>query len=152
MFDIQEQSNEGAIYKYEQCIKFRRLNPKYSSYEGIDSHGFIANSSFSNVSEHYNVISLPNYVFFIHIQHFFDIPGQKCEFRDPCLDSPCQNNGRCDSSPLGVYQCICPRWYEGQNCEKVSSTIISLALKVCYVCLFSLPFFFLLHFLYIPSI
>lgn len=49
--------------------------------------------------------------------------GQKCEFRDPCLDSPCQNNGRCDSSPLGVYQCICPRWYEGQNCEKVSPIV-----------------------------
>ncbi|VDL95328.1 unnamed protein product [Schistocephalus solidus] len=43
--------------------------------------------------------------------------GRKCEHRDPCLDAPCENGGQCQSSPLGDYQCFCPRWYEGTHCE-----------------------------------
>jgi len=36
---------------------------------------------------------------------------------DPCLSSPCQNNGTCSSSGQS-FSCSCTQPYEGDNCEK----------------------------------
>ncbi|MBZ3884857.1 Slit-like protein 1 protein [Sciurus carolinensis] len=36
---------------------------------------------------------------------------------DPCLSSPCQNQGTCHNDPLEVYKCACPGGYKGRNCE-----------------------------------
>ena len=36
---------------------------------------------------------------------------------DPCLSSPCQNNGTCSSSGQS-FSCNCTQPYEGDNCEK----------------------------------
>uniref|UniRef100_UPI0037E941F5 protein crumbs homolog 1 n=1 Tax=Semicossyphus pulcher TaxID=241346 RepID=UPI0037E941F5 len=42
-------------------------------------------------------------------------PG--CSHRDRCLDVPCQNRGECVNL-WQSYQCLCPRPYEGQDCEE----------------------------------
>lgn len=31
---------------------------------------------------------------------------------DPCLSSPCQNQGTCHNDPLEVYRCACPSGYK----------------------------------------
>lgn len=31
---------------------------------------------------------------------------------DPCLSSPCQNQGTCHNDPLEVYRCACPTGYK----------------------------------------
>uniref|UniRef100_A0A8C4LRD3 Slit homolog 1 protein n=1 Tax=Equus asinus asinus TaxID=83772 RepID=A0A8C4LRD3_EQUAS len=36
---------------------------------------------------------------------------------DPCLSSPCQNQGTCHDDPLEVYRCACPSGYKGRDCE-----------------------------------
>uniref|UniRef100_A0A8C9QSR8 Slit guidance ligand 1 n=1 Tax=Spermophilus dauricus TaxID=99837 RepID=A0A8C9QSR8_SPEDA len=36
---------------------------------------------------------------------------------DPCLSSPCQNQGTCHNDPLEVYRCACPGGYKGRDCE-----------------------------------
>uniref|UniRef100_A0A452V8G1 Slit homolog 1 protein n=1 Tax=Ursus maritimus TaxID=29073 RepID=A0A452V8G1_URSMA len=36
---------------------------------------------------------------------------------DPCLSSPCQNQGTCHNDPLEVYRCACSSGYKGRNCE-----------------------------------
>ncbi|KAB0352879.1 hypothetical protein FD754_017736 [Muntiacus muntjak] len=36
---------------------------------------------------------------------------------DPCLSSPCQNQGTCHNDPLEVYRCACPSGYKGRDCE-----------------------------------
>lgn len=36
---------------------------------------------------------------------------------DPCLSSPCQNNGNCSSSGQS-FSCNCTQSFEGDNCEK----------------------------------
>lgn len=42
-------------------------------------------------------------------------PG--CSHRDRCLETPCQNGGECVNL-WQSYQCLCPRPYEGQDCEE----------------------------------
>ncbi|XP_023261795.1 protein crumbs homolog 1 isoform X1 [Seriola lalandi dorsalis] len=42
-------------------------------------------------------------------------PG--CSHRDRCLDVPCQNRGQCVNL-WQSYQCLCPRPYEGHDCEE----------------------------------
>uniref|UniRef100_A0A8C3HC79 Slit homolog 1 protein n=1 Tax=Chrysemys picta bellii TaxID=8478 RepID=A0A8C3HC79_CHRPI len=37
---------------------------------------------------------------------------------DPCLSSPCQNQGTCHSDPLAAYRCTCPSGYKGKDCEE----------------------------------
>uniref|UniRef100_A0A8B9S595 Slit guidance ligand 1 n=1 Tax=Apteryx owenii TaxID=8824 RepID=A0A8B9S595_APTOW len=36
---------------------------------------------------------------------------------NPCLSSPCQNQGTCHNDPLDVYRCACPSGFEGRDCE-----------------------------------
>ncbi|KAF2975356.1 hypothetical protein EK904_000213 [Melospiza melodia maxima] len=36
---------------------------------------------------------------------------------NPCLSSPCQNQGTCHNDPLGSYRCTCPAGYKGRDCE-----------------------------------
>uniref|UniRef100_A0A8D0H6Q3 Slit homolog 1 protein n=1 Tax=Sphenodon punctatus TaxID=8508 RepID=A0A8D0H6Q3_SPHPU len=36
---------------------------------------------------------------------------------NPCLPSPCQNQGTCHSDPPGSYRCACPSGYKGRDCE-----------------------------------
>ncbi|XP_010211760.1 PREDICTED: slit homolog 1 protein [Tinamus guttatus] len=36
---------------------------------------------------------------------------------NPCLSSPCQNQGTCHNDPLGTYRCACPSSYQGRDCE-----------------------------------
>ncbi|XP_070637377.1 slit homolog 1 protein [Bos indicus] len=36
---------------------------------------------------------------------------------DPCLSSPCQNQGTCRNDPLVGYRCACPSGYKGRDCE-----------------------------------
>ncbi|XP_060601104.1 uncharacterized protein LOC132754484 [Ruditapes philippinarum] len=38
--------------------------------------------------------------------------------RDPCLSSPCQNNGFCFRTDQDKYRCVCSDKYHGENCEK----------------------------------
>jgi hypothetical protein len=41
-----------------------------------------------------------------------------CALGDPCVPSPCQNNGRCRPNiASGTYACDCPTYFLGQNCE-----------------------------------
>ncbi|XP_075790597.1 LOW QUALITY PROTEIN: slit homolog 1 protein [Pelodiscus sinensis] len=37
---------------------------------------------------------------------------------DPCLSSPCQNQGTCHSDPPAAYRCTCPRGYKGKDCDE----------------------------------
>uniref|UniRef100_A0A8C3P2S5 Slit guidance ligand 1 n=1 Tax=Chrysemys picta bellii TaxID=8478 RepID=A0A8C3P2S5_CHRPI len=37
---------------------------------------------------------------------------------DPCLSSPCQNQGTCHSDPLAAYRCTCPSGYKVTRCEQ----------------------------------
>uniref|UniRef100_A0A665WF37 Slit homolog 2 (Drosophila) n=1 Tax=Echeneis naucrates TaxID=173247 RepID=A0A665WF37_ECHNA len=39
----------------------------------------------------------------------------KCE---PCLSSPCKNDGTCSNDPVHYYRCTCPYGFKGQNCEE----------------------------------
>ena len=43
--------------------------------------------------------------------------GERCDAFNPCLSSPCLNNGLCVSRPGGFYQCICTSDFTGLNCE-----------------------------------
>ena len=36
---------------------------------------------------------------------------------DPCLPSPCQNNGTCVNEGLTGYKCLCEVGWLGTNCE-----------------------------------
>ncbi|KAJ8264517.1 hypothetical protein GJAV_G00150220 [Gymnothorax javanicus] len=36
---------------------------------------------------------------------------------DPCLSSPCQNLGSCQTDPVDGYKCTCTEGFKGQNCE-----------------------------------
>ncbi|XP_032551107.1 slit homolog 1 protein [Chiroxiphia lanceolata] len=36
---------------------------------------------------------------------------------NPCLSSPCQNQGTCHNDPLSFYRCTCPSGYKGRDCE-----------------------------------
>ncbi|XP_006157460.1 slit homolog 1 protein [Tupaia chinensis] len=36
---------------------------------------------------------------------------------DPCLSSPCQNQGTCLHDPLEGYKCACPSGYKGRDCD-----------------------------------
>ncbi|XP_044516143.1 slit homolog 1 protein [Gracilinanus agilis] len=36
---------------------------------------------------------------------------------NPCLSSPCQNQGTCQNDPLNSYRCACPSGYKGRDCE-----------------------------------
>ncbi|KAF6111519.1 slit guidance ligand 1 [Phyllostomus discolor] len=36
---------------------------------------------------------------------------------DPCLSSPCRNQGSCHNDPLEAYRCTCPGGYKGRDCE-----------------------------------
>ncbi|XP_058852492.1 slit homolog 3 protein-like isoform X1 [Acipenser ruthenus] len=52
-----------------------------------------------------------------------DLPQlSKC---NPCLSSPCWNNGTCTSDPTGYYRCTCPFGYKGRNCEVAINACIS---------------------------
>ncbi|EMP27923.1 Slit like protein 1 protein, partial [Chelonia mydas] len=37
---------------------------------------------------------------------------------DPCLSSPCQNQGTCHNDPLAAYRCTCPSGHKGKDCEE----------------------------------
>uniref|UniRef100_A0A8C6SDU1 Crumbs cell polarity complex component 1 n=1 Tax=Neogobius melanostomus TaxID=47308 RepID=A0A8C6SDU1_9GOBI len=41
-----------------------------------------------------------------------------CSNKDICVESPCQNRGRCVSQGWRSYTCECHRPYEGPHCEK----------------------------------
>ncbi|KAJ0011773.1 hypothetical protein NQD34_012748, partial [Periophthalmus magnuspinnatus] len=41
-----------------------------------------------------------------------------CSNKDKCVESPCQNRGRCKSQGWRSYICECQRPYEGTNCEQ----------------------------------
>lgn len=41
----------------------------------------------------------------------------------PCLQSPCENNGRCYHTSEG-YQCQCPEGYSGRRCESKFNTAL----------------------------
>lgn len=36
---------------------------------------------------------------------------------NPCLSSPCQNQGTCNNDPLGFYRCACPSGYKVRWCR-----------------------------------
>uniref|UniRef100_A0A803VF42 Slit guidance ligand 3 n=1 Tax=Ficedula albicollis TaxID=59894 RepID=A0A803VF42_FICAL len=36
---------------------------------------------------------------------------------NPCLSSPCKNNGTCSSDPVELYQCTCPFGFKGRDCS-----------------------------------
>uniref|UniRef100_A0A8C3XSN1 Notch receptor 3 n=1 Tax=Chelydra serpentina TaxID=8475 RepID=A0A8C3XSN1_CHESE len=46
--------------------------------------------------------------------------GERCQFQDPCHQSPCANGGVCESSLKDGtvrYNCTCPPGYQGRNCR-----------------------------------
>ncbi|EMP30126.1 Neurogenic locus notch like protein 3, partial [Chelonia mydas] len=46
--------------------------------------------------------------------------GERCQFQDPCHQSPCANGGVCESSLKDgtvQYQCTCPKGFRGQDCS-----------------------------------
>ncbi|XP_029114808.1 slit homolog 2 protein isoform X3 [Scleropages formosus] len=36
---------------------------------------------------------------------------------NPCLSSPCQNDGTCNNDPVDFYRCTCPYGFKGQDCD-----------------------------------
>uniref|UniRef100_A0A667WW86 Slit homolog 2 (Drosophila) n=1 Tax=Myripristis murdjan TaxID=586833 RepID=A0A667WW86_9TELE len=44
---------------------------------------------------------------------------------DPCLSSPCKNDGTCSNDPVHYYRCTCPYGFKGQNCEEPIHACIS---------------------------
>ncbi|XP_049927043.1 slit homolog 1a isoform X3 [Epinephelus moara] len=48
---------------------------------------------------------------------------------NPCLSSPCLNQGICHSDAVEIYRCSCPPGFKGKNCEK------ALDACVCNPCL-----------------
>uniref|UniRef100_A0A8C5IZE4 Slit guidance ligand 3 n=1 Tax=Junco hyemalis TaxID=40217 RepID=A0A8C5IZE4_JUNHY len=36
---------------------------------------------------------------------------------NPCLSSPCKNNGTCSSDPVELFQCTCPFGFKGRDCS-----------------------------------
>ena len=51
-------------------------------------------------------------------------PGNNCQSHiDYCLSSPCQNGGTCKSGTSG-YNCRCPSFYIGDNCELSKCEVI----------------------------
>uniref|UniRef100_A0A803STV9 Slit guidance ligand 3 n=1 Tax=Anolis carolinensis TaxID=28377 RepID=A0A803STV9_ANOCA len=36
---------------------------------------------------------------------------------NPCLSSPCKNNGTCNNDPVEFYRCTCPFGYKGRDCS-----------------------------------
>lgn len=45
--------------------------------------------------------------------------GSRCQFRDPCLSSPCMNGGMCRAVPKGNtvdYSCTCRLGYSDRRC------------------------------------
>uniref|UniRef100_A0A3Q2ZBX8 Slit homolog 2 (Drosophila) n=1 Tax=Kryptolebias marmoratus TaxID=37003 RepID=A0A3Q2ZBX8_KRYMA len=44
---------------------------------------------------------------------------------NPCLSSPCKNNGTCANDPVHYYCCTCPYGFKGQNCEQPIHACIS---------------------------
>ncbi|KAM9061341.1 slit homolog 2 protein-like [Sarcophilus harrisii] len=43
---------------------------------------------------------------------------------NPCLSSPCKNNGTCSTDPTEVYRCSCPYGYKGRDCNMPINTCI----------------------------
>ncbi|KAB0349166.1 hypothetical protein FD754_014023 [Muntiacus muntjak] len=43
---------------------------------------------------------------------------------DPCLSSPCKNNGTCSRDPAELYRCACPYGYKGRDCTVPVNTCI----------------------------
>lgn len=37
--------------------------------------------------------------------------------KDPCIPSPCKNNGKCVETRDGGFRCVCENGYTGENCE-----------------------------------
>ncbi|XP_048590386.1 uncharacterized protein LOC116613550 [Nematostella vectensis] len=47
--------------------------------------------------------------------------GDNCEYYvdDPCFPNPCLNGGKCKHGTMNeTFRCICPKGFEGLNCEK----------------------------------
>uniref|UniRef100_A0A8C9MLJ8 Slit homolog 2 protein n=1 Tax=Serinus canaria TaxID=9135 RepID=A0A8C9MLJ8_SERCA len=36
---------------------------------------------------------------------------------NPCLSSPCKNDGTCNNDPVDFYRCTCPYGFKGQDCD-----------------------------------
>uniref|UniRef100_A0A670YIW6 Slit guidance ligand 3 n=1 Tax=Pseudonaja textilis TaxID=8673 RepID=A0A670YIW6_PSETE len=36
---------------------------------------------------------------------------------NPCLSTPCKNNGTCNNDPVDFYRCTCPFGYKGRDCS-----------------------------------
>ncbi|XDB61699.1 hypothetical protein AB1E18_015057 [Capra hircus] len=43
---------------------------------------------------------------------------------DPCLSSPCKNNGSCSQDPVERHRCACPHGYQGRDCTVPINTCI----------------------------
>uniref|UniRef100_A0A673AQ51 Slit homolog 1a (Drosophila) n=1 Tax=Sphaeramia orbicularis TaxID=375764 RepID=A0A673AQ51_9TELE len=63
-------------------------------------------------------------------------PAKKFECRDdvdtlvlakcnPCLSSPCMNQGICHSDLVEIYRCSCPPGFKGKNCETALNACVS---------------------------
>uniref|UniRef100_A0A669D5W5 Slit homolog 1 protein n=1 Tax=Oreochromis niloticus TaxID=8128 RepID=A0A669D5W5_ORENI len=44
---------------------------------------------------------------------------------NPCLSSPCHNQGICHSDLVEIYRCSCPPGFKGKNCETVLNACVS---------------------------
>uniref|UniRef100_A0A8C5EBE9 Slit homolog 1a (Drosophila) n=1 Tax=Gouania willdenowi TaxID=441366 RepID=A0A8C5EBE9_GOUWI len=44
---------------------------------------------------------------------------------NPCLSSPCQNQGICTSDLVEIYRCSCPSGFKGKNCETGVNACVS---------------------------
>ena len=49
---------------------------------------------------------------------------------DYCLNSPCQNNGICQSL-TDTYSCNCPETHTGRNCQESKEWMMHLSISVC---------------------
>jgi hypothetical protein len=64
--------------------------------------------------------NLKKFKFFVEI---YLKKGSLCEIINPCIPSPCKNNGICEQFGSLGYVCLCNNGFSGYNCSVSNSNL-----------------------------